>query len=657
MSPHAPCLSPQVRSNLHVVLCMSPVGDAFRVRCRMFPALTACTAIDWFHPWPTAALISVAMRFLEDVDLGADAVRPPCNLPCGHSATCAPCMPCTLYPAPCTLHPLASELSLLPEGEHRGRTRTNPANRSYLAPYLETAPLPRTLTPDPCPRQVRENVCHHMSFVHESVGRACGEYLKSERRQIYTTPKSYLELIALYKKLLAEQTSKLEAQQERLEIGLIKLRSSAGQVAEMQAQLKDEQVVVENKKAETDALLVQVGQESSVADEQSQLAAIEEDKVTIVQRDVSAFQRQCEAELYAAEPAIKKAEAALNGLDKASLTELKGLANPPKDLLSVTAAVQYMLAKKGTNFKKLDVSWAAGKKMMGNVDSFLRSLQEFDKDRFEPENKEWVRKLTGPADAPDPTFTAEYMKSKSFAAAGLCDWVVNICIYHDIYLDVEPKRQLLAEAEAKLAEANGKLAVVKGTVAALDERKAQLQGQLVQATEEKNRLLDAAARTAKRLNLAERLVNGLKDENERWGAGVEFLKEQKALLVGDVMVAASFLAYIGPFNEVFRSQLRNDTWLLDLQGRDLPITEDVDPLKMLTDDATVAAWKSERLPADRLSIENGTSLLQSLALYHHTPLILALHPRPRPRLVPALTLAPHPRPKQARSSPTARASR
>ena len=150
--------------------------------------------------------------------------------------------------------------------------------------------------------------------------------------------------------------------------------------------------------------------------------------------------------------------------------------------------------------------------------------------------------------------------------------------------------------------------MVKGTVAALDERKAQLQGQLVQATEEKNRLLDAAARTAKRLNLAERLVNGLKDENERWGAGVEFLKEQKALLVGDVMVAASFLAYIGPFNEVFRSQLRNDTWLLDLQGRDLPITEDVDPLKMLTDDATVAAWKSERLPADRLSIENGTSL-------------------------------------------------
>ena len=39
----------------------------------------------------------------------------------------------------------------------------------------------------------------------------------------------------------------------------------------MQVQLKDEQVVVEQKKEETDALLVQVGQESAVADEQAEL--------------------------------------------------------------------------------------------------------------------------------------------------------------------------------------------------------------------------------------------------------------------------------------------------------------------------------------------------------------------------------------------------
>lgn len=64
----------RVRENLHVVLCMSPVGDALRVRCRNFPSLINCTTIDWFFPWPEAALISVAERFIESVPLPSDEV-------------------------------------------------------------------------------------------------------------------------------------------------------------------------------------------------------------------------------------------------------------------------------------------------------------------------------------------------------------------------------------------------------------------------------------------------------------------------------------------------------------------------------------------------------------------------------------------------------
>lgn len=48
---------------------MSPVGPLFRQRLRQFPSLVNCSTIDWFHPWPTDALKSVATRFLEKVDL------------------------------------------------------------------------------------------------------------------------------------------------------------------------------------------------------------------------------------------------------------------------------------------------------------------------------------------------------------------------------------------------------------------------------------------------------------------------------------------------------------------------------------------------------------------------------------------------------------
>jgi dynein heavy chain len=55
----------RVRDNLHIVLCMSPVGNGLRVRCRRFPALVDCTTIDWFENWPGEAIESVAEKLID----------------------------------------------------------------------------------------------------------------------------------------------------------------------------------------------------------------------------------------------------------------------------------------------------------------------------------------------------------------------------------------------------------------------------------------------------------------------------------------------------------------------------------------------------------------------------------------------------------------
>ena len=65
----------KVRKNLHLALCFSPVGDAFRFRARMFPGVINCTSMDWFHEWPREALIDVASRKLLEVDFPSDEVR------------------------------------------------------------------------------------------------------------------------------------------------------------------------------------------------------------------------------------------------------------------------------------------------------------------------------------------------------------------------------------------------------------------------------------------------------------------------------------------------------------------------------------------------------------------------------------------------------
>ncbi|KAG5501858.1 hypothetical protein JKF63_04128 [Porcisia hertigi] len=57
------------RDQVHIVMAMSPVGEQFRLRLRMFPSLVNCCAIDWFDQWPRDALTSVAERVLANLSM------------------------------------------------------------------------------------------------------------------------------------------------------------------------------------------------------------------------------------------------------------------------------------------------------------------------------------------------------------------------------------------------------------------------------------------------------------------------------------------------------------------------------------------------------------------------------------------------------------
>lgn len=144
--------------------------------------------------------------------------------------------------------------------------------------------------------EVRENMAHHMAHVHLSVTDASVRYYESERRYNYTTPKSYLELISLYKGLLARKRDELRQQKERLENGVLKISQASAQVADLQAALKHEQAVVDEKKQTTDALIVNIGQEKAVVDEQKNSAAADEAECAKIATEVSTLRlslRRC----------------------------------------------------------------------------------------------------------------------------------------------------------------------------------------------------------------------------------------------------------------------------------------------------------------------------------------------------------------------------
>uniref|UniRef100_A0A8B9CLP9 Dynein axonemal heavy chain 9 n=1 Tax=Anser brachyrhynchus TaxID=132585 RepID=A0A8B9CLP9_9AVES len=450
---------------------------------------------------------------------------------------------------------------------------------------------------------VKDSISKFMAYVHTTVNEISRLYLSNERRYNYTTPKSFLEQIKLYQNLLLKKGRDLSAKMERLENGLEKLNSTSAQVDDLKAKLAAQEAELKQKNDDADKLIHVVGMETEKVSREKAVADEEEQKVALITQEVEQKQKDCEEDLAKAEPALEAAQAALNTLNKKNLTELRSFGSPPPAVSNVTAAVMVLMAPGGKIPK--DRSWKAAKTAMARVDGFLDSLIKFDKENIH----ENCLKALQPY-LQDPKFKPEFVTTKSYAAAGLCSWVVNIVRFHEVYCDVEPKRQALSKANAELAAAQDKLASIKAKIARLNENLGKLTAKFEKATSDKLKCQQEAEATACTIALANRLVGGLASENVRWAEVVKDFKQQQSTLCGDVLLITAFVSYLGYFTKKYRQDLLDGIWkpYLHQLKVPIPVTPSLDPLTMLTDDADIAAWQNEGLPADRMSTENATIL-------------------------------------------------
>ncbi|XP_016061753.1 PREDICTED: dynein heavy chain 17, axonemal [Miniopterus natalensis] len=451
--------------------------------------------------------------------------------------------------------------------------------------------------------EVKTSISLFMAYVHTTVNEMSKVYLAIERRYNYTTPKTFLEQIKLYQNLLAKKRAELVAKIERLENGLMKLQSTASQVDDLKAKLAIQEAELKQKNENADKLIQVVGVETEKVSKEKAIADEEEAKVEVINKNVTEKQKACETDLAKAEPALLAAQEALDTLNKNNLTELKSFGSPPDAVVNVTAAVMILTAPGGKIPK--DKSWKAAKIMMGKVDTFLDSLKKFDKEHIPETCLKAFKPYQG-----NPTFDPEFIRSKSTAAAGLCSWCINIVRFYEVYCDVAPKRQALEEANAELAEAQDKLSRIKNKIAELNANLSNLTSAFEKATAEKIKCQQEADATNRVISLANRLVGGLASENIRWAQSVKNYKSQGITLCGDVLLISAFVSYVGYFTKKYRNELMERFWIpyINKLKVPIPITEGLDPLSLLTDDADVATWNNQGLPSDRMSTENATIL-------------------------------------------------
>lgn len=446
-----------------------------------------------------------------------------------------------------------------------------------------------------------DSIVKFMAYAHEAVNRISEKYRIEERRYTYTTPKSYLELIKLYKTMLAKKREEINKNIKRLQSGIEKLKATNEDVAKLEEVLKKQQVEVNLKKQECDKLLEEVAKEKQIVAGENAKALAEEQKVEKLTQAVAAQRAECEEDLKQAEPAVLKAQAALDTLDQKELTEMRSFKKPPKEVAEVMAAVMCLLSPKP--LRPADKKWDKAQKVMAKgADAFLQTLKNYDKDNIPPAS------LKGAEDyIKRDFFRPDVISTKSKAAAGLCEWVINIVAYYKIYITVVPKREKLKAAEKQEAEANEKLRRVKAKVEKLKQKLDKITEEFNAAENEKLAIIARAQKTEESLRLAHRLLNALTSENERWNQEMKILKEKASVLVGDVLLAAAFVSYAGSFDIVYRKILLEE-WMKFITENKIPISPNANPIDVLVDTATIAQWNNQLLPSDQTSIENGCIL-------------------------------------------------
>ena len=195
--------------------------------------------------------------------------------------------------------------------------------------------------------------------------------------------------------------------------------------------------------------------------------------------------------------------------------------------------------------KYVDDYWSVSQRLLGDT-NFIQSLKALDKDNIPPPILQRLRERYIPRE----DFTPSAVAKASSAAEGLCRWVRAIEQYDRVTQGIAPKRAALAQAEQEYDVMISALNEKRAILNEVETRLATLQQTLAAKEQHRQQLEDQVEDCGRKLERAQRLLQGLGGEKDRWTHAAEQLKLALGNVVGDAMLASAAIAYLPPFSQV-----------------------------------------------------------------------------------------------------------
>ncbi|KAK2187819.1 hypothetical protein NP493_153g03014 [Ridgeia piscesae] len=356
-----------------------------------------------------------------------------------------------------------------------------------------------------------------------------------------------------------------------------------------EAVMKRETEIVQEYADDTEVLLKQLEKDQEAVDQVREIVLSEEAVMKRETEIVQEYADACQADLASVIPSLHAAITSLDSLDKADISEIRVYAHPPALVIMVMAAVCVLLEEK--------TSWPTAKQVLGDP-QFLKKLVGLDKNAVPERVYTKLKRYTR-----HPDFTPEKVGQVSVACKSMCQWVLALENYHEVYKMAKPKQRKVKEAKEALAMAQSHLAHKQMSLAKIQAHFEMLQQQYVDSVNQRESLKEHKALTALRLERASILIEALSNEKVRWEEAVRLLDFKLKGLVGNTLVSAGMVAYVGPFTSGYRQELAAD-WLARCHEKAIPISDDYEFVRNLVDANQILRWNNEGLPNDSNSTQN-----------------------------------------------------
>jgi dynein heavy chain len=224
------------------------------------------------------------------------------------------------------------------------------------------------------PKESRENLVTHMVMVHQSVEHYSEQFAAKLRRKNYTTPKNYLDYISTYLTILEKKDQANKAQQDRLLVGIEKIKEAEIQLKILNDELAIQKVKVTKRTEEVEALLKEIADGTTEASEKKELALVKSKEIVEQTKIIDKEKGEAEVALAEAMPALESAKLALDDLGRNEITEIRAFKNPPRAVETVCNCIVIFRGIK-------EVNWRSAQGIMADT-SFLDTLKKMDFDNL-----------------------------------------------------------------------------------------------------------------------------------------------------------------------------------------------------------------------------------------------------------------------------------